>query len=619
MPPASPLRVFRLREELEGVVRSHLLTESRVRVGSAPGNDIVLSVRGVSRFHALLSPDGDTVLVQDLDSKNGTLLNGARVEQGRLLPGDEVQFGPVRLRLDQVDADDAALAVSFAVGDAGATEAPSATSTTATVARPRVASGGRWLEVVESVIGRLSVAPEADLGGALRALVAELSAAGACLIQWTDAGEAVVVAAVGGIESPLSHTAFLSFVERAHGRGATAEISTAIFEGEPVLSCGLVSNGGERLALVLFGDFPERRSSEPLLRVVLTLLDRFRPRPIAPSPGVPRSRVALEFPAGYVPGSSAAMVSLYGQMVPLIEGDLPVLILGETGVGKEHLARTLHDSSARRRGPFVAINCAAIPAELLESEMFGIGKGVATGVVERVGKFQLAEGGTLFLDEIGDMPLDLQAKLLRALQEKEVHAVGSSRPVKVDIRVVAATNSDLLQRVEAGRFRRDVYYRVAGYVLNVPPLRERREDIAALVEALVQRFSKETSKPIRGVTVKALKQLVDHAWPGNVRELEHEVRRLVYLCAAGAAIDSTMLAGHLSAAPAPPSADTSVPEGDSLSIEDHVGRVEARLIRAALERTNGNRTEAAKLLGISRNGLAIKMERLGIAAAAESA
>ena len=601
---------------MEGVVRSYLLTESRVRVGSAPGNDIVLSVRGVSRFHALLSPGGDGVEVQDLDSKNGTLVNGERVEQARLAAGDEIQFGPVRLRLVEIDPEDAALGVSLPAGDEREAGAPLGAHTTASVARVSAAPAGPWLEVVEGVLSRLSVAPEADVAGALRALVTELSATGACLIEWSDPGEAVVVAAVGGIESPLSHAGFLSFVERSRERGASGGITTAILEGEPALSCGLLSGGGNRLALVVFGDFPERASSEALLRVVLRLLDRFRPRPIAPSSGAQRSGFArLEFPQGYLPGTSAPMLSLYGQMLPLVEGDLPVLILGETGVGKEHLARTLHDSSPRRRGPFIAINCAAIPADLLESEMFGIGKGVATGVAERVGKFQLAEAGTLFLDEIGDMPLDLQAKLLRALQEKEVHAVGSSRPIRVDIRVVAATNSDLLERVEAGRFRRDVYYRVAGYVLNIPPLRERREDIAALVEAFLQRFSRETAKPIRGVTVKALKHLVDHSWPGNVRELEHEVRRLVYLCAGGEAIDSTMLAGHLSASPTLPGLGTPASEGDSLSIEDHVGRVEARLIRAALERTNGNRTEAAKLLGISRNGLAIKMERLGIAAA----
>jgi transcriptional regulator with PAS, ATPase and Fis domain len=305
------------------------------------------------------------------------------------------------------------------------------------------------------------------------------------------------------------------------------------------------------------------------------------------------------------------MTSVYGQMVPLLQGDLPVLILGETGVGKELLSRILHDSSSRRKGPFVAVNCAAIPAELLEAEMFGIGKGVATGVVERQGKFQLAEKGTLFLDEIGDMPLELQAKLLRAVQEKEIHPVGS-RPVPVDIRIVTATNSDLQRRMEEGRFRRDLYYRVAGYVLDVPPLRRRKEDIPVLVEGFVRHFAQETGKSIRGVTVRALRAVVEYDWPGNVRELEHEVRRIVYLCPDGGAIDSLMLSPHVVAPPATRAAAETEPSDGSLSLEEHTAALETRLIREALARARGNRTQAAKLLGISRNGLAIKMERLGI-------
>jgi transcriptional regulator with PAS, ATPase and Fis domain len=311
------------------------------------------------------------------------------------------------------------------------------------------------------------------------------------------------------------------------------------------------------------------------------------------------------------------MRSFYAEMRPLVQGDVPVLLLGETGVGKELLARILHDSSRRRRGPFVAVNCAAIPADLLEAEMFGIGKGVATGVAERRGKFQMAEGGTLFLDEIGDMPLELQAKLLRALQEKEVQPVGGA-PVPVDIRVIAATNSDLQRRMEEARFRRDLYFRIAGFVLRVPALRERREDVPALVERFVRTFARETGRRIHGVTVKALRALVAHEWPGNVRELEHEVRRLVYLCPEGQAIDSTMISPHVLAAsagrsPAPGAgAAPAAAAPDTLDLEANVDALERRLITGALEHAGGNRSYAARLLGISRNGLAFKIERLGL-------
>ncbi len=216
------------------------------------------------------------------------------------------------------------------------------------------------------------------------------------------------------------------------------------------------------------------------------------------------------------------------------------------------------------------------------------------------------------LDEIGDMPLELQAKLLRALQEKEVQPVGGA-PMPVDIRVIAATNSDLHRRMEEGRFRRDLYFRVAGFALRVPPLRERREDIPALVESFMRAFAAETGKGVRGVTVKALRALIEYAWPGNIRELQHEVRRLVYLCPEGQAIDSTMVSLHIVAA-APGEGAEGVPEQvlDTLELAKNLEPLERRLIVEALARAGGNRTQAAKLLGISRNGLSIKMERLGI-------
>jgi DNA-binding NtrC family response regulator len=608
---------YRLRGVVGGAVRTYALASGENRIGSVRGNEIVLPVRGVSRRHAVVRLDDGEVKIEDLGSKNGTLVNRVRVESTRLQPGDEVRFGPVMLQLEPVDAEDAELGLAFPQGEPAPVSGFSTADTTGVPGEGDQA--GAWLGVIETVLARLAVVPEADVAGALGALVSELPARGACVVEWGPDGEAIVVAAAGQIETPLEHAGFQSFVERALRQAQPGDVVTAILSGEPVLSCALLSGPGrERLALVIWGPFENRGASEPLLRILLRLLDRFRPRPVHVPGAAPRSpRHGLQFPEAYVPGDSPAMASLYGQMQPLVQGDLPVLILGETGVGKEYLAQILHDSSPRRKGPFVAINCAAIPADLLESEMFGIGKGVATGVVERQGKFQLAEGGTLFLDEIGDMSLDLQAKLLRALQEKEIHPVGSPRPVAVDIRVVAATNSDLLERVEGGRFRRDLYYRVAGYALRVPPLRERKQDIPALVESFIHAFSREAGKSIRGVTVKALRALVGYTWPGNIRELQHEVRRLVYLCAPGQAIDSMMLSDNVAAGaprdvPAGAPAEAASAEDGSLSIEAHVDRLESRLIREALNRAGGNRSQAAKLLGISRNGLAIKIERLGI-------
>src|SRR4029077_1556305 len=198
-----------------------------------------------------------------------------------------------------------------------------------------------------------------------------------------------------------------------------------------------------------------------------------------------------------------------------------------------------------------------------------------------------------------------------ALQEKEVQPVGGA-PVPVDIRIVAATNSDLQRRMEEGRFRRDLYFRVAGFALHVPPLRERREDVPVLVESFLRAFAGETGKAVRGITVKALRALTEYPWPGNIRELEHEVRRLVYLCPEGQAIDSGMLSSHLLVPSQQEEIPDPLPEVGSLELEALVNKVEERWIREALARAGGNRTQAAKLLGISRNGLTIKMKRLGI-------
>ncbi|MEO1087166.1 MAG: sigma 54-interacting transcriptional regulator, partial [Acidobacteriota bacterium] len=252
--------------------------------------------------------------------------------------------------------------------------------------------------------------------------------------------------------------------------------------------------------------------------------------------------------------------------------------------------------------------------------------GVATGVTARKGRFRLADGGTLFLDEIGDMSADLQAKLLRALQEKEVHPVGRD-PVKVDVRVLAATNQELLDRIGDGSFRADLYYRLAGYVLEIPPLRERSEDIPPLVEHFLRQCAGELNRNIRGLTVHALRMLTNYPWPGNVRELGNEVRRAVYLCPEGRTIESSLLSKaiqqhyetqadtHLEEpAPAPEASgpsSTSRPFSlglDSLNLEE----LEHKAIAEALRRCDDNQVHAAKLLGISRQKLRRRMERMGL-------
>jgi transcriptional regulator with PAS, ATPase and Fis domain len=305
------------------------------------------------------------------------------------------------------------------------------------------------------------------------------------------------------------------------------------------------------------------------------------------------------------------MTALYRQMRSVLSSDLPVLLLGETGVGKERLVSTLHRSAAGRNGPLVAINCAAIPADLLEAELFGIGKGVATGVDPRPGKFELARGGTLFLDEIGEMLPALQSKLLRVLQDRQVQPVGGA-PRPVDVRIVAATNADLAQRMERGEFRRDLYYRLAAHELEVPPLRECRDDVPVLVEHFLRLYSHSAGVRLRGVTVKALRRLTAYPWPGNVRELQHEIRRVVDRCVDGGAVDAGKLSPGIVETAREGAEESDSLRPDSLLLEPRLRRLEIRMIREALRRSGGRQVQAARMLGISRNGLADKIKRLGI-------
>jgi two-component system response regulator PilR (NtrC family) len=286
-----------------------------------------------------------------------------------------------------------------------------------------------------------------------------------------------------------------------------------------------------------------------------------------------------------------------------------VLITGESGTGKERVAKTIHQLSDRREGPFVVVNCGAIPDALMEAELFGHEKGAFTGAVStRVGMFRAAEGGTILLDEIGDLPLGLQVKLLRVLQEKLVRGVGSATEVAIDVRVLAATNRDVEADVREGKLRQDLYYRLNVLRVEVPPLRERREDIRLLADHFLARCAAEQSKDVRTLSPDAIRALEAYRFPGNVRELENVIERAVAL-AGGQTIGLGDLPKELSgaAAQATPSL-VSLPE-EGFVLDDVLGEIERRLLLQALERTGGVRTQAAKLLGVSLRSLRYRLQK----------
>lgn len=310
---------------------------------------------------------------------------------------------------------------------------------------------------------------------------------------------------------------------------------------------------------------------------------------------------------GGVVAESPAMKKILAMVGQVADAPTTVLITGETGVGKEVVARMVHERSRRREHPFVAVNCAAIPGELLEAELFGAERGAYTGAVkDRPGKLEVADGGTLFLDEIGDMPLALQPKLLRVLQEGTVERLGSNTARKVDVRVVTATHHDLPALVKDGRFREDLFYRINVFPVHIPPLRQRPEDVEALVGHLLAHFAQRLGVRAR-LTSKAMEQLRGHAWPGNVRELRNVLERAVLLSTDGHIEDVA-----LAAATTAPSA-AFAPSGGVEPLSEAVARAERVAIKAALEHTGDNKAQAAKLLGISVRTLFYKIEKLDLA------
>jgi DNA-binding NtrC family response regulator len=284
-----------------------------------------------------------------------------------------------------------------------------------------------------------------------------------------------------------------------------------------------------------------------------------------------------------------------------------VLLGGESGVGKDLIARAIHEKSRRAGGPFIKINSTAIPENLLESELFGFEKGAFTGAnASKPGKFELADKGTLFLDEIGDVPPVTQVKLLRVLQEREFERLGSTKTVKVDVRLIAATNRDLREALEQGTFREDLYYRLNVVPIDIAPLRQRKEDIPDLVNLFISRFAGDSGKPVKSITPEAMQILVNYHWPGNVRELQNIIERACAL-AKGTMLDTADI--HLDLRPAKTAngAGGFLPEGMTLE------HWEDEMIQEALRRASGNKSQAARLLGLSRNALRYRLSKIGIA------
>ncbi|HTR50881.1 MAG TPA: sigma 54-interacting transcriptional regulator [Kofleriaceae bacterium] len=521
-----------------------------VTFGRSRGATVNVESEKVSRMHARVRRTGDAIEVEDLGSRNGTRVNGDKIEGVRRVgSGDEISIGPILAVVGVTSG----LRHASLVADAAAGEARLAAEVDRSVRYHRPLTLGLVRVANDTVIDAIA--------HALRPmdLIAE------------DAGDdfIIILPELGRSEGETALARLLDFA-----RAANVEVRSA----------SVVSPEDGTTVEALVG----------LLRAGIRT--GHVPREVAEAPRSESDPIVVD----------PAMRRVYTLVDRIADTPMTVLILGETGVGKELVAEAIHRGSARKNEPLIKLNCAALPETLLESELFGYERGAFTGAERRkVGFFEAAAGGTLFLDEIGEMPLALQAKLLRVLERKVITRVGGTTEVPTDARVIAATHRDLESEVRAGRFRQDLLFRIGGFTLVVPPLRDRPTEIVPLAERFARLTAAEQGRSTPSFADDARDALAGYAWPGNVRELKNAIERALVLC--GDRITAADLPDRLRDA-----AQRVRPVTTASDVRGHLAEVERAAIVAALEAEDQNQTRAARRLGLSRRALIYKMEKYGL-------
>jgi transcriptional regulator with GAF, ATPase, and Fis domain len=562
-------------------------------VGSGPGCDVVLTGSGVAAAHAQIVFDGRDFSLEELDKNGAIAINGKKKRRSRLVHGDRVELGSSSLLFSMFDEPMRAAA-----------EAP-------TDGADRIRSIAKLQEFSERLMGTDSAEKlfDAMLEAVLEVTGAEKGFVMVLEEQAEGTTKPIVRASrhargewASGAEAALSDTIVARVLETGKALIVTdAQADAAFARSESVVAlklssvmCAPLRYQGQTTGVIYVGN---DRVKGLFQRAQLEVLSVFAAQAsllvqnalLVQSLREDKARLSSDLQNarfGEIVGSCASMLEVFRKLQRVATTDITVLITGETGTGKELIAREIHRRSTRAHGPFVVINCGAIPENLIESELFGHARGAFTGAVQaRPGKFQLADKGTLFLDEVGELPLAMQVKLLRAIQERVVTRVGESRGEPVDIRIVAATNRVLEDEIKAGRFREDLYYRLNVVNLYLPPLRERGDDVLIVAKALLSKHALELNGKVNGFTPAALAAIRRHEWRGNIRQLENRIRRGLVLC------DRNLLG--------PEDLDLGAQsEGPILPLEKAKEEFQRRYVLEALERNGGNRTQTARDLGV---------------------
>jgi len=557
---------FRFVAKISGKFERFLLNEGDNLVGSGRDCDIRLQHASVSRQHARVSVDGDRLEVLDLESKNGTRVDGEKISAAVLKAGAGLSFGAVGVRVESMASDDALPAIDLSAHRPEGNSAGAENRTTL-ISGPAETFVLEHLPLLLTILGR-----SLDRHEVAQAIGQTLFAGLPCntVHIGPEEGDAVVFEA--------------SRAETAEPADSTLKMQSSGFEFAVCFASDQLKGQYEALVVSVIG-LMELAVSGPRTRSDST-----------------QAWAGVTAPLPTPPTVAPSMLTLFERLARVARGSLPILISGESGTGKEVLARFAHRSSPIAAGPFLALNCASLPTDLLESELFGIEKGVATGVDARPGKFELAKDGTLFLDEIGDMALETQAKILRVLQSRELYRIGARKPIPISCRIISATNRDLSAMQARGEFREDLYYRLAGWEVELPPLRHRIADIPNLAAHFLLKSAEQAGVRVRGISKAAVEALMAFHWPGNVRQLEQEMARSALFLEDGELLDCARLSEEIT---------RERPPAPRFSLEAVLRRVEADEITMALGRES-TIDEAAAALGVSRATLYRRIKALGI-------
>jgi Nif-specific regulatory protein len=600
------------------------LTPGQYTLGRGADVEVRLADESVSRRHALLTVTAEGVTLLDLDSHNGSCINGRAVKSGRALEGDELEFGDSRLVLERSAASSGATVSVQIVGSAE--EAPAAVSAQPPAARPPLPTDSHRLAILYDVGNTINAAVglPSFLERALATVFEVVPAERGVIMLWEDGERRWVPAAVHTREPAEAEDEIAvsrAIIEEAFAAGGpilspdagadtrfSSSDSIETFAIRSAICCPLVVRGERvgvlhldtRQAADVFTDDDVRLVGAIANQAAIAIANARLHETLR------QENISLRRALGSrhcIVGSSAAMRTVMSLVRRVSQTDATVLLRGESGTGKEVVARTVHALSARRGKPFVCVNCAAMPEALLESELFGHEKGAFTGAVERrVGRFELANGGTIFLDEIGEMSPGTQAKILRVLQEQEFRRVGGTKPLRVDVRLVASTNRDLEAAIEDQSFREDLYYRIKVIEIVLPPLRERLEDIPELCGHFLGEIAREMGRQAPEVAAETIAALQSYPWRGNVRELRNVLERAMVL-----GIGKRLLPRHL-----PREVRRGHRGADALNDDLVLAEVERRHVADVLALTGWNKSRAAALMRISRPRLDRKIRDYGL-------